>query len=167
MMVPVANDPETAWRYVSASEGDTRRLGRLLGEALTGGEVLALIGELGAGKTRFVQGLAEGLGVEQRRVSSPTFAIRHDHAGRLMLLHLDFYRLHDPDEIEWLGVLEAPDRAVIAIEWADRLPEALPADRMEIEFSAGDVPDARILSWIARGPRHERLLAAVRAADAG
>jgi tRNA threonylcarbamoyladenosine biosynthesis protein TsaE len=100
---------------MSASEQDTQALGRTLGAGLTGGEVLALIGDLGAGKTRLVQGLADGLGVEPRSISSPTFAVRHDHVGRLALLHLDFYRLRDPDEIDWLGVLEAPDHAVIAI----------------------------------------------------
>ncbi|MEW6683848.1 MAG: tRNA (adenosine(37)-N6)-threonylcarbamoyltransferase complex ATPase subunit type 1 TsaE [Nitrospirota bacterium] len=159
--------PGTAWRCVSASEDDTRELGRTLGTRATGGEVLALIGELGAGKTRFVQGLAEGLGVEPRRVSSPTFAIRHDHVGRFALLHLDFYRLHDADEIDWLGVLDAPEQAVIAIEWADRLPDALPADRLDIVFTAAQGAGDRILSWTARGPRHERALAAVRAVHGG
>ena len=167
MTVPALKAPDTAWRFVSASEEDTRKLGQTLGAGVTGGEVLALIGELGTGKTRFVQGLADGLGVEPRRVSSPTFAIRHDHVGRLTLLHLDFYRLHDADEIDWLGVLEAPEGAVVAIEWADRLPDALPADRLDIVFSAAPGPEGRVLSWTARGPRYERTLAAVRAVHGG
>jgi tRNA threonylcarbamoyladenosine biosynthesis protein TsaE len=158
------SDPDTVWRCVSASETETRALGRRLGERLMGGEVLALIGELGAGKTRFVQGLAEGLGVEPNRVSSPTFSIRHDHAGRVALLHLDFYRLHDPEEVEWLGMLETADNSVIAVEWADRLRAALPADRLEIVFTVGPSPDERSFTWTARGPRAERALAALRAA---
>lgn len=158
------SEPDTVWRCVAASETETRAMGRRLGERLHGGEVLALIGELGAGKTRFVQGLADGLGVEPHRVSSPTFAIRHDHVGRVALLHLDFYRLHDPDEVEWLGMLEAPDDAVIAIEWADRLQDALPADRLEITFTVGSTANERMLAWTAHGPRAERALAAMRAA---
>jgi tRNA threonylcarbamoyladenosine biosynthesis protein TsaE len=158
------NEPDTVWRCPSPSEAATRALGRRLGERLAGGEVLALIGELGAGKTRFVQGLAEGLGVEPHRVSSPTFAIRHDHLGRVTLLHLDFYRLQDPEEVEWLGMLEAPEDAVIAAEWSDRLPDALPDDRLEIAFTLGPNADDRSLTWTARGPRAERALAALRAA---
>ncbi len=161
------NEPDTVWHCISSSEADTRAWGRRLGERLAGGETLALIGELGAGKTRFVQGLAEGLAVDTQRVSSPTFAIRHDHVGRVTLLHLDFYRLHDPEEVEWLGMLDAPDDAVIAIEWADRLPDALPDDRLGIAFTAGPGPDDRSITWTARGPRAERALAALRAAHGG
>ncbi|MFZ5874807.1 MAG: tRNA (adenosine(37)-N6)-threonylcarbamoyltransferase complex ATPase subunit type 1 TsaE [Nitrospirota bacterium] len=161
------NEPDTAWRIVSRSEADTHAWGRRLGERLVGGETLALIGELGAGKTRFVQGLAEGLGVDAFRVSSPTFAIRHDHAGRVAFLHLDFYRLHDTAEVEWLGMLDAPDDAVVAIEWADRLPGALPDDCLEIALTSGPAPDDRSLTFTARGPRAERALAALRAAHDG
>lgn len=146
---------------------DTITLGRLLGACLSGGEVIGLIGDLGAGKTRFVQGLAEGLGVAPGRISSPTFTIRHDHLGRLPLLHLDFYRLRDPDEIDWLGVLEASSDAVIAVEWADRLPDALPPDRMDIVFETTADPAERMLSWTARGPRGERALTALRAGYGG
>jgi tRNA threonylcarbamoyladenosine biosynthesis protein TsaE len=128
---------------------------------------LALIGELGAGKTRFVQGLSEGLGADTSQVSSPTFAIRHDHVGRLPLLHLDFYRLHDAEEVEWLGMLDAPDGAVIAVEWADRLPGALPDDALEIAFAASPDSDNRSLTFTARGPRAERALAALLAVHGG
>jgi tRNA threonylcarbamoyladenosine biosynthesis protein TsaE len=161
------NEPDTVWRTGSRSEAETRAWGRRLGERLVGGEVLALIGELGAGKTRFVQGLGEGLGVDAWQVSSPTFAIRHDHVGRVTLLHLDFYRLHDADEVEWLGMLDAPDDAVIAIEWADRLPGALPDDCLEIAFTASPDSDTRSLTFTAGGPRAERALAALRAAHGG
>jgi len=167
MTAASANASDTAWRVASASEAQTRALGRLLGTNLDGGEVLALTGELGAGKTRFIQGLAEGLGVAVGAISSPTFAIRHDHTGRLMLLHMDFYRLRDPDEIDWLGVLDAPADAVIAIEWADRLPGVLPADRLDIAFEPAGGTDDRTLAWTAHGPRAERALALLRAAHGG
>ncbi len=163
----MVNAANTVWRCSSRSETDTATYGRLLGERLSGGEVIALIGDLGAGKTRFVQGLAQGLGVASGRVSSPTFAIRHDHLGRLPLLHLDFYRLRDPDEIDWLGMLEASSDAVFAVEWADRLPDVLPPDRLEITFNMTARPTDRLLSWTARGPRGERALAAFHAAHGG
>lgn len=156
-----------AWQCISASEAETRALARRLAAGLAGGEVLALIGDLGAGKTRFVQGLAEGLGIAPRDVSSPTFAIRHDHVGRLPLVHLDFYRLRDPDEIEWLGVLESAPGAVLVIEWADRLPDTLPEDRLEIVFTPGETPESRTLAWTARGPLTERALAAFRVTHGG
>jgi tRNA threonylcarbamoyladenosine biosynthesis protein TsaE len=166
-MGPAVDMADTVWRCSSGSEGDTVNLGRLLGACLFGGETIALIGDLGAGKTRFVQGLAEGLGVAPSRISSPTFAIRHDHLGRLPLLHLDFYRLRDPDEIEWLGMLEASSDAVLAIEWADRLPDVLPPDRLDIVFETTTSPADRIISWTARGEHAERALAALRAAYGG
>jgi tRNA threonylcarbamoyl adenosine modification protein YjeE len=105
--------------------------------------------------------------VDGLQISSPTFAIRHDHVGRVALLHLDFYRLHDADEVDWLGMLDAPDDAVIAVEWADRLPGALPDDCLEIAFTAGPDSDNRSLAFTARGPRAERALAALRAAHGG
>lgn len=160
------NGVDTVWRCSSGSEAETAAIGRLLGRHLSGGEVIGLIGDLGAGKTRFIQGLAEGLGVAPGRVTSPTFAIRHDHLGRLPLSHLDFYRLRDADEIDWLGMLEASSDAVFAVEWADRLPDVLPSDRLDITFETGEHAE-RVLSWTARGPRAERALTAIRAAHGG
>ncbi len=149
------------WRCATASADETRALGRALAACLAGGEVITLEGNLGAGKTCFAQGLAEGLGIPAAEVSSPTFVIRHEHRGRLPLAHLDFYRLDDADEIEWLGLLDAPEDAVLVIEWAEKVPAALPPDRLEVRLTAGSGPDERVFEWSATGPAAERALLAL------
>lgn len=166
MTVTVHDPPVVVWTCRTASPDDTGRLGRLLGEALEGNELVMLNGDLGMGKTRLVQGLADGLRLPPGTVTSPTFAIRHDHCGRLPLAHLDFYRLSDPDEIDWLGLLDVPDQGVTVIEWADKLQTGLPVDRLEITLRPGPEPDERVLTWTARGPVAERVLAAVQTAHA-
>ena len=112
-------------------------LAATLGRRLSSGAVICLYGELGAGKTRFVQGLAAGIGVDPNTVSSPTFVICHEYRGAsLRLAHIDAYRLHSVDELESIGwdeLLGAPD-TVIAVEWAARIAEALPADRLDVRM---------------------------------
>ena len=136
----------------------TRAIGRAIGEHAVPGTALALIGELGAGKTQMAKGVAEGLGV-RGVVNSPTFILMNEHAGRLRLYHVDAYRLGDPEEAVAAGLLD--DRqadGVAVIEWADRLAGWLPADRLEIaiETPAGQ-PSVRTLRWEAHGEAHERL----------
>jgi tRNA threonylcarbamoyladenosine biosynthesis protein TsaE len=105
------------------SEVETREVGRRVSRALTAGSVVLLFGDLGAGKTAFVKGLAEGLGVDRDEVSSPTFTLIQEYrGGRLPLLHVDLYRLNDAREIEDLGLDELGEGGVLAIEWAERLP---------------------------------------------
>lgn len=116
---------------------DTHRLGRLLGERCRGGERLALRGELGAGKTALARGLAEGLGFDPALVSSPTFTLIQEHRdGRdgLGLVHADLYRMDSTEELEALGweELRADSRLVLAVEWPDRVPEALPEPELVV-----------------------------------
>jgi tRNA threonylcarbamoyladenosine biosynthesis protein TsaE len=104
----------------SRGESDTIAAGREVGRQLRGGEVLLLFGELGAGKTAFVRGLAEGLGVDPADVSSPTFTIVQEYRGRLRLQHADLYRL-TPAEVDDLGLDDLLDgNTVMAVEWAER-----------------------------------------------
>jgi tRNA threonylcarbamoyladenosine biosynthesis protein TsaE len=110
----------------SGSETETTALGRRLGTALGPGDVVLLEGPLGAGKTAFVRGLAEGLGCAPGDVSSPTFTIVQEYTGRTTLQHVDLYRLR-PDEVEELGLDELGEGAVVAVEWAERWPT--PPDR--------------------------------------
>jgi tRNA threonylcarbamoyladenosine biosynthesis protein TsaE len=107
---------------VTRSEGETEDLAAELGKGLRGGEVLLLVGELGAGKTVFVRGLARGAGADPEEVSSPTFVLLTSYPGRLTLHHADLYRLRgDGDELE-LGLDELPGQGgILAVEWADRL----------------------------------------------
>ena len=124
----------------TASETETAAVGRDLARTLRAGDVVLLQGELGAGKTAFVRGLAEGLGVPAEDVSSPTFTLIQEYrAGRLPLFHVDLYRLDDPREIEDLGIDEIARDGVLAIEWAEKLPRELHgAIRVSIAHGDGD-----------------------------
>ena len=136
----------------------TRAIGRALGREARPGTLIALIGELGAGKTQLAKGVAEGLEVPTV-VNSPTFVLMNEHVGRLRLYHVDAYRLAQPGEALDAGLIE--DRqsdGVVVVEWADRLEGWLPADRLEITISGdGAVPSARKLRWTANGSSHARL----------
>jgi tRNA threonylcarbamoyladenosine biosynthesis protein TsaE len=145
----------------AASPEETRALGVRLGRALAAGDVVTLIGPLGSGKTTFAQGLAEGLEVPaDRHVASPTFALINEHPGRVPFVHADFYRVERADELRELGLEEAYDRAATALEWADRFPQAVPADHLEIVFTAPP-GGGRLLTVQATGPRAARLLPAL------
>ena len=126
--------------FTTHSEIETAAAGRRLAPALSAGSVVLLVGELGAGKTAFVRGLAEGLGVSPSEVSSPTFTLIQEYrGGRVLLLHVDLYRLNDAREIEDLGLDELGSAAALAIEWADRLPRVPPgAIHVLIEHAAND-----------------------------
>lgn len=118
---------------------DTRRLAATVAGALRVGDVLSLTGELGAGKTCFVQGAAAALGVTER-VTSPTFLLRREYEGRVPIVHLDVYRLDTLQEAAELG-LDEVHRCVTFIEWGDAMQPLLPADHLEVEFRAQDVAD--------------------------
>jgi tRNA threonylcarbamoyladenosine biosynthesis protein TsaE len=122
-------------KVVLSSGADTETFGKVIGRGLRGGEVLALIGALGAGKTTLIRGIASGLQVPPASVSSPTFVFIHEYHGRLPLIHVDLYRLRAETEADSIG-LDAylTGQAVTAIEWADRFPAILPADRLEIRL---------------------------------
>ena len=127
--------------FTTHSESETAAVGRDLGMTLDIESVVLLSGDLGAGKTAFVRGLAEGLGASPADVSSPTFTLIQEYrGGRLPLLHVDLYRLDDPREIDDLGLDELGIGGVLAIEWADKLPRP-PADAIvvRIEHSGEDM----------------------------
>jgi tRNA threonylcarbamoyladenosine biosynthesis protein TsaE len=104
------------------------------------GSVVLLYGDLGAGKTAFVKGLAEGLGISREEVSSPTFTLVQEYrGGRLTLFHADLYRIEDPREIDDLGLDELADDGVLAIEWAEKLPSRYErAVTVRIQHGDGD-----------------------------
>ncbi len=111
------------------SEEDTARIGQALAELVESGIVIGLVGPLGAGKTRLVRGIAEALGVDPGAISSPTFVLIHEYAGRLPVYHFDVYRLKTPEAFEDLGAADYWDGAgVCLIEWADRVRDLLPED---------------------------------------
>jgi tRNA threonylcarbamoyladenosine biosynthesis protein TsaE len=143
----------------SHSAEDTQALGRQLSRLLAPGDLLCLFGELGAGKTTFLQGLAGGLGVADD-VTSPSFTLIHEHQGRLPFYHLDLYRLVS-EELAEAGVEEALGaEAVVAVEWAERLPARLRRGALDIEiaFDPHD-PEGREIRLRATGDRSARIVA--------
>jgi len=137
------------------SEAETSALGRELAQTLSAGDVVLLFGDLGAGKTAFVKGLAEGLGVARDEVSSPTFTLVQEYrGGRLTLFHVDLYRLNDPREIDDLGLDEIADDGVLAIEWAEKLDDDArlkPSRSFDVRIDHGD-GDTRTVT-VQRAPR--------------
>jgi tRNA threonylcarbamoyladenosine biosynthesis protein TsaE len=134
------------FEHVTGSEEETAAVARALARHLAAGDVLLLSGNLGSGKTAFVRGIAEGLGIESGEVSSPTFTIVHEYrGGRLPLYHVDLYRLEKAGTAEiGLEELGAGD-GVLAIEWPDRLTRTFPGARhIDIEILDGDM---RRISW--------------------
>ena len=132
---------------ISQSPAETFAFGHALALTLQGGEVLALNGDLGAGKTHFVKGLAAGLG-HREEVTSPTFTLIHEYiGGRLPLFHFDFYRLETEDEVLRIGLDDyLTAKAVVAIEWAGKFPGLLPKNALVIEFTVGE-GDERQIGW--------------------
>jgi len=134
------------------SEEETSAVGRELAATLSAGDIVLLYGDLGAGKTAFVRGLAEGLGVSRDEVSSPTFTLVQEYrGGRLPLFHVDLYRLNDPREIDDLGLEEIAADGVLAIEWAEKIPRAT-VDTTTVRIRHGD-GDVRMID-IAKQPWH-------------
>jgi tRNA threonylcarbamoyladenosine biosynthesis protein TsaE len=122
--------------YRTASEEATIALGEQLGTALPRKRVVLLIGNLGAGKTTMAKGMVRGLGAgEPEDVSSPTFTLIHEYGTEGRVYHIDLYRLDEPREVATLGLDEIFDRnAVVLIEWGERFPQLLPAERTEIRI---------------------------------
>lgn len=134
-------------QYITHSPDETRALGRTLAQALQGGAVVAFTGDLGAGKTAFVSGMAEGLGIEER-VTSPTFTIVNEYeGGRLPLFHFDMYRLGSADELFHIGWEDYLARdGVCAVEWSENVDEALDGDTIRVDISRGEDDNTRIIT---------------------
>lgn len=160
----------SAARLWSGSEAATIALGEAIGRAAREGDVIALHGELGAGKTQLVRGIAAGMGLSPRQVSSPTFVISHEYlpddaaqghdaGGGLVLVHIDAYRLTGPDDLGTIGWSgdggELREGAVIVIEWAERVAGALGADVLHLTLEHADAGRRITLEpggvWSGRG----------------
>jgi len=151
---------EAGLSLVTRGPGATRELGRRIGGQLGPGSVIALIGELGCGKTCFASGLCAGLGVPRRQVNSPTFAFVNEYRGRFLVLHLDLYRIDDVSASLDVGIMDYLARAekgAAIIEWADRALPLLPDRRLVVEFDMLS-PRKRRLRLSARGRRWSSLL---------
>jgi tRNA threonylcarbamoyladenosine biosynthesis protein TsaE len=147
-------------RLLAVDPAATRRFGERLGVAAAAGDLIALDGPLGSGKTELARGIAQGLGVSGM-VSSPTFVLVAEHQGRLPLFHVDGYRLTGPQDALEAGLLDERQAAgVTVVEWAERLGAALPSGRLAIRLD-GSGEDPRTLVCRATDGRHARLLRAL------
>lgn len=153
--------PADSLELVLSSRAKMESLGRMIGRAVSGGDVLALIGPLGVGKTVLVRGIAAGLGVSPDSVSSPTFILAHEYQASPSLFHLDLYRLKTAEEADAMGLQDYfIAQSATAIEWADRFPDLLPADRLEIRLLHRS-PSSRDARLTALGPRSSLLLSQI------
>jgi tRNA threonylcarbamoyladenosine biosynthesis protein TsaE len=145
--------------FTAQNERDTQRLGAALAEVLPPGTVVALIGTLGAGKTRLVQAVATALGVAPGNVTSPTFVLVNEYTGgRLPVYHFDTYRLKDEDEFLELGPGEYFDsNGLVFVEWADRVIDLLPDERLEIEIEVTAETQRRV-SIRGTSPRMDEIV---------
>jgi len=127
-------------KYLTDSDKETIRLGQRLGSLLSDGDVVALVGDLGSGKTWFTKGLALGIGVDQDTVvTSPSFALVNEYEGRYTLYHMDLYRLENLADVLSTGLEEyLHEEGVVVMEWADRWPEILPERCVRVEISILD-----------------------------
>lgn len=150
-MLTVQHCDDSQVRLAADSEEDTCEFGRRLAQVLPPGAIVALVGDLGAGKTRLVQALAAALDVPSGEVNSPTFTLIQEYAGRVPLRHCDTYRLRHPDEFLDLGLDElfAPD-GIALVEWADRVIHLLPRDVLTIRIEITS-PDSRLFRIEASG----------------
>jgi tRNA threonylcarbamoyladenosine biosynthesis protein TsaE len=161
-MSPKKRSSQNGWAYDSRSPDATVRLGHQIGTALEGGEVVALYGDIGTGKTTLVRGMAAGIGAPPQAVTSPTFVLIHEYRGRLRLAHADLYRITDPDELRHTGLIDYFDGStVVVIEWAERAGDTLPSDRLQIRLSH-EAPSVRHIVMSALGSDAKRLLTNIR-----
>ncbi|MBU4534211.1 MAG: tRNA (adenosine(37)-N6)-threonylcarbamoyltransferase complex ATPase subunit type 1 TsaE [Eubacteriales bacterium] len=145
------------FKLTSNSPKETREIGRTLGPLLEPGDILCLYGQLGAGKTALAQGVALGLDIEGP-VTSPTFILINEYEGRLPLYHFDAYRLEGAADFALLGYEEYfYDEGVSLVEWADRVTEVLPRERLDIEIEA-DGEERRRLCFNPHGKRYLALV---------
>ena len=131
--------------FISHSQLETEELGRKLAEKLPGGSVVAMYGDLGAGKTAFVRGMAKGMGLSCR-VSSPTFTIVNEYLGERELIHFDMYRLSSADELFDIGWEDYLERGgVCAVEWSENVQDAFFGDEIVVRIEKLNDTDRKIL----------------------
>lgn len=146
------------FQVTTVTPEETKALGFKLGKAVEAGDIICLKGDLGAGKTLFSKGLAQGLGIAEEEVSSPTFTLINEYDGRLPMYHMDIYRLDDEESIEGLGLEEYfYGQGVTLVEWADKLGELAPQEALFIEIDNLE-ENKRQITFNPAGSRYHKLL---------
>ena len=134
-------------KFVTDSADETKQLGVKIGSNLHSGDVVAMFGSMGMGKTAFTHGLAEGLGIDSKLVSSPTFALVHEYNGRNTLYHFDMYRIESWDDLYSTGFFDYLDYGgILAVEWSENIENALPENSIRIYFEKGESENQRIIT---------------------
>jgi tRNA threonylcarbamoyladenosine biosynthesis protein TsaE len=144
--------------FQTQSTSETIRIGKSIGSLLRSGDVVALAGELGTGKTQFIKGLAAGVGVgKPTYISSPSFTLINEYPGKVSFYHIDLYRLRSEKEAEELGLEEYfQGEGITAIEWADKIPSFLPKEILWIHIQYTG-KNTRSIEAIGKGKRYEEL----------
>lgn len=146
------------YKFISNSPKDTEKLGYKLGKALKSGDIICLLGDLGAGKTALTKAIAKGLGIDDY-VTSPTFTIINEYNGRLPLYHFDVYRLMSIDELYDLGYEEYfYSNGITIIEWADKIEEILPEDTINIHINRTLNQNEREIIFTGKGKRFNQII---------
>jgi len=153
-------EPEQGiWEVQTKGPDQTQKLGRIFGEMLAQGSVVALMGDLGSGKTVLAKGIAQGLGMEdEREVTSPSFVLVNEYQGRVPVYHVDLYRLQRASEVEDLGweeLIFGP--GVTIVEWAEKVPSLLPEERIEVHLHWVS-PEERKLVFVGKGRAAKNLV---------
>ncbi len=147
---------------ISPTPQETERIGSLVGEMLKGGDVIALSGELGTGKTTLVRGIAQGMKFDKEEVASPSFTLINEYDGPLPLFHIDLYRLESEQELYEIGYEEyIRGNGVVVIEWADKVHQAIPQESLWIILRYLDAKRREIVMK-AQGNRYEKMIEELR-----
>lgn len=133
-------------KYISECAGDTFLLGQKIAPLVKNGGVIAMFGSMGMGKTVFTHGLAAGLGIDPKLVSSPTFALVHEYGEETKLYHFDMYRIETWDDLYSTGFFDYIGSGVLAVEWSENIENALPEDSVRIYFEPGENENQRIIT---------------------
>lgn len=133
--------------FISHSVKETHEIGKKLGKTLKSGDVVAYFGGMGMGKTTFTHGLAKGLGIDEKEVSSPTFALVHEYRGtNATLYHFDMYRIEGWDDLYSTGFFDYLDfGGILAVEWSENIENALPENCIRVLFQHGEDENERII----------------------
>ncbi len=155
--------PASGIEHISHSVEETRAFGERLGHLLQPGDVLALSGELGSGKTTLIQGMAQGLGLDSALIKSPTFVLMREYQGPIPVVHIDGYRLEGASAVSWLDVdLMFSPQKITLIEWAERFEGLLPEWHLDIHLSHVSTHRRRIIVVLQEGARAAQMVAELR-----
>lgn len=160
----ISRKSKVKYEIISCSPDQTFEMGRTLGRLLKNGDLILFTGDLGAGKTMMIKGIADGLGIEEYNITSPTFTVINEYQGRFKLNHIDLFRINNVDDLYTTGIEEYfSSNGITAIEWAERIEALLPDEFLRINILIEGETDRRIFiegcgeryKWLAKNLKDE------------